>query len=103
MILSVQERLSILSILPDKGDYVTLKVLTKLKLSVALTEEEMKKWGVHQELEKQLVYWEENGEAEIPIGEVAMGMIVDALRELDKSKNLPTNLFDLYEKFIPTN
>lgn len=102
MILSVQERLSVLSLLPDKGDYVTLKVLMKLRMSVGLTEDEIKKWGVGQDLEKNIAYWDENGEANIPIGEVATGIIVDALRELDKGKKLPSNLFDLYEKFIPT-
>lgn len=102
MILTVQERMALLSLLPDQGDYVTLKVLMKLKLSIGLTEEEIQKWGVRQDLENKMVYWDENGEAEIPIGEVATGIIVDALRKLDKTKQLPVNLFDLYEKFIPT-
>ena len=102
MILSVQERISILSLLPDKGDYVTLKIIMKLKMSVALNEKEMKEWGVSQDIERGMVHWEENGEANITIGEVATGIIVDALRTLDKGKKLPANLFDLYEKFIPT-
>jgi hypothetical protein len=98
----VSERISILSLLPDKGDYVKLKVLMKLKMSVGLTEDEIKKWGVRQDLENGMVRWDDNGEADIPIGEVATGIIVDKLRDLDKGEKLPINLFDLYEKFIPT-
>jgi hypothetical protein len=102
MILSLQERLAVLSLLPDKGDYVTLKVLMKLKLSVGLTDEEIEKWGVRHDVDTKMVYWEENGEAEIPISEVANGIIIDSLRDLEKNKQLTEQYFELYGKFIPT-
>lgn len=102
MNLSVSERLAILSVLPEKGDFVTLKILNVLRMNVSLTEEEIKKWNVVQNLETQMVNWEENGEAEIPIGEIATGIVVDSLRNLDKRKELLPQHFDVYEKFIPT-
>ncbi len=49
-----------------------------------------------------MVHWDENGEAEIPIGEAATGIIVDSLRDLEKSKTLPIELCEIYERFIPT-
>jgi len=100
--LTLSERLSILSILPTKGDFVTLKVLNKLKMGLAPSEKEIKEWGINQDIENKLVHWEKNVEAEIPVGEVATGIIVDSLRDLDKSKTLPIELFEIYEKFIPT-
>jgi len=100
--LSVADRLVLLQILPDKGDYVTLKVLTTLRLNLGLTEEEIKMWGVEHDQASGKVSWEENGIAEIPIGEVATGLIVDALRDLERDKRLPIQAFELYEKFIPT-
>ena len=102
MILLISERLAILSVLPEKGDFVTLKVLNKLRMSLALTEEEIKNWNVSQDTETMMVSWGENGEAEIPIGEVATGIIVDALRDLDKRKELLPQHYDVYEKFIST-
>lgn len=102
MLLTVAERIILLQVLPTKGDYVTLKILTQLRLNLGLTEGEFKKWGVTNDPEKQMIRWEENGVAEIPIGEVATGMIVDALRDLDKKKELSVESMTLYEKFIPT-
>ena len=102
MFLTLSERLSILSILPTKGDFVTLKVLNKLKMGLAPSEKEIKEWGINQDIENKMIHWEENGEAEIPIGEAATGIIVDSLRDLEKSKNLPIELFEIYERFIPT-
>ncbi len=102
MILTLQERLAILSILPSQGDFVTLKVLDKLRMSVALTEKEIEDWGVEQDLEAGNVKWKENGEAEIPIGELGTGIIIDSLRNLDKSKQLSIDHFSIYKKFVPT-
>lgn len=45
---------------------------------------------------------DKNGEAEIPIGEMATGIIMDELRKLDKQKNLSIQALPVYEKFIPT-
>jgi len=100
MILTVAERINLLQVLPVKEDYLTLKILNQLKLSLGLTEDEFKKWDITQE--DNMIRWQENGEAEIPIGEVATGIVVDTLRELDRNKDLPVDLFSVYEKFITT-
>lgn len=102
MILTVAERVTTLSLLPIQGDYATLKILHQLRMSFSFTEEELKKWGITNDPEKQMVSWQENGEAEIPIGEKATGIIVDALRKLDQQKLLDFNTMSVYEKFIPT-
>jgi len=100
MILNVHERLVLLSIIPKEGDYVTLRILRELRMALGLTEEEIKKWNVVQADTR--VTWDENGEAEIPIGEKAMGIIIDTLRELSNRNKLNENSLELYEKFIPT-
>jgi len=101
MILTVAERIKLLSLLPTAGDYATLKILHQLRMSMSLTEDEFKKWGIVNDPEKQMVFFEENGEAEIPIGEKATGIIVDKLRELDKQGELDIEAVSVYEKFIP--
>ena len=102
MILTVAERLGLLQILPMKGNFATLKILTQLRLTLSFTEDEIKEWKIVEDKENQRVNWGVDGVKEIPIGETATGMIVDALRELDRKKDLPITLFGIYEKFIPT-
>ncbi len=102
MKLSVAERLGILSILPIRGDYITLKVLNQLRLNLAFSEKELKDYGVVEDKEKQRVDWSSDAVVDIPIGEVASDLVVRAFRDLDKRKELPANLVELYEKFIPT-
>lgn len=102
MKLSVAERIKLLQAIPTKGDYATLKILTQLGLNLGLTEDEFKKWGVNVSEDGTRVGWKTNGVAEIPIGEVATGIIVDVLRKLDREQELPSELMGIYEKFIPT-
>ena len=102
MKLTVAERIGLLSILPAKGDYVTLKVLSQLRMNLSFTEDELEDYGIVEDKVNQKVDWEFAGTTELPIGEVATSIVVDTLRDLDKRKELPARLFDLYEKFIPT-
>lgn len=102
MNMSVLERLVTLSVLPKEGDYATLKILTNLRLALSLSEEEIKAWGITSDPASGRTEWKDNGEADIPIGEKATDIIVDALKKLDKERKLPANAMSLYEKFIPT-
>lgn len=102
MKLAVAERIQLLQILPTKGDFATAKILSQLRLGLGLTEDEFKEWGVRNDPEAGMIHWDKNGVAEIPIGEVATGIVVDTLRDLDKKKELPVELIEMYEKFIPT-
>ncbi len=102
MNLSVAERLGILSILPVRGDYITLKVLNQLRMNLSFTEDELKDWGIVEDKENKRVSWNSDEVTDIPIGEVATGLIAKSFKELDKRQELPVNLLDLYEKFIPT-
>ncbi len=101
MILTVLERLTTLRILPKEGNFANLKILNDLRMNLSYTEEETKEWGIDINQEKQTVSWEENGEADIPIGEKATGIIVDELRNLDKQNKLTNDMISIYEKFIP--
>jgi len=102
MNLSVLERLMVLGLLPKEGDYATLKILMNLRLSLSFTEAETKEWGIVGDKEAKQTTWETNGEADVPIGEKATGIIVDALRKLERDKKLPDQAMGVYEKFIPT-
>ncbi len=102
MNLSVHERLIVLSALPQQGDYATLKILMNLQLSLSFTEEEVKEFGITSDFETLQTSWVKNGEAEIPIGEKATDIIVDAFKDLDRKKKLAPEMIATYEKFITT-
>jgi hypothetical protein len=102
MNLSVLDRLVLLKILPKEGDYATLKVLTNLRLSLSFSEDEMKDWGITGDAATNRTSWQVDGKADIPIGEKATDIIVDALKKLNREKKLSFDDMTIYEKFIPT-
>lgn len=101
MNLSVLDRIVLLAALPKQGDYATLKILMNLRMSLSFTEEEVKEFGLTTTAEKG-TSWTMSEEAEIPIGEKATDIIVDAFKKLDREKKLAPEMIDTYEKFIPT-
>ncbi len=103
MELDVIERLTVLTILPKEGSYADLKILNQLKLALSFSEKEIKDWGIRADLELNQTYWDENGIAEIPIGEKATDIITESLKKLNKEKKLMANAFSVYEKFVPDN
>jgi len=100
MNLSIMERIILLGILPKEGDYATLKILNTLKMALSFTEEEIKEWGITADPIANTTKWAINGEAEIPMGEKATDIVVDALKDLDHKHKLPDHAMGVYEKFI---
>lgn len=108
MNLTVKERATLFSILPREGNFKTLKTVRKLRESLALTEDENKKWGVKFEPDGRMTWNTINPEtkepipqeADIEIGEVANEVIIEMLKKLDESKTLQEDMFSLYEKFV---
>ena len=100
MNLSVLERLVILKALPGEGDYASLKILTNLRMSLAFTEEETKAWEIVTNPKTGQITWQNDGEADIPIGERATDIVIGAFKKLDSDKQLPVEAMSAYEKFI---
>ncbi len=102
MNMSVLERLVALTVLPAEGDYVTLRILNQLKMSLSFTEEEIRAFGIATEPGTNKMSWTEGTDVDIPIGEKATDIIVESLKRLNKEKKLKADMMSLYEKFIPT-
>ena len=100
MLLSVRERLILSSILPQEGDFVTLKILRNLQSALGFDEDEHKLYKFLQN--EGRVTWDDKGEQnkEIEIGEKANDIIVRALSELSERKKLQMEHFDIYTKFV---
>jgi len=98
--LSVKERLILLSILPQEGNFITLKVVRKLREALSFSEEEIKKYKFVQSGSQ--VTWDNTIEQgkEIEIGEKATDIITETLKKLDEQKKLKDEYFSVCEKFI---
>jgi len=98
MELTIAERLVLLNIIPVEGNYVTAKILQRLRLAVGFTEEEVEKWNMVVSEEK--VEWKDEAEpTNIPIGKVARAEIVKALEKVDEAGKVNAQHFTLFEKF----
>lgn len=100
MKLDVRERLVLLSVLPPEGDFITLKVVRKLKENLSFTEDEIKQYKFVQA--DGSVSWDNSVEQSKPIeiGTQAKTIISEALGKLDKDKKLRDEHFSIFEKFV---
>lgn len=100
--LNLYERVVAMSLLPKEGSFVTLKIIRDLQMELAPTEEEAKLAGL-EDLPTGGVKaqnWFLVVEKEIVFGDIAKGLIVDALKKLNETEKLTNDHFTLYEKFI---
>ena len=102
MKLNVLERIQLLQYLPREGDIVSLRILQTMRMSFGFTEDEIKKFEIKTDQETNITTWGKDEEVDIPIGEKATDIIVDALKKMNAEKRLPDTAIDLYDKFIPT-
>lgn len=97
--LDIRERLLLFHILPLEGNIVTLKIIRDLKNQLGITEEEYK--AAEMKKDGETFTW--NNEAvqskEFHIGDVAAGIIKDALLSLNKDNKLKEEMISLYDKF----
>jgi len=106
MELTVFERANLLSILPREGNFKTLKTVRKLRESLALSEDEVRRWEPKVD-DKGVMTWRtttEDGtpikqEAEIDISELGQEVILTVLKKLDGENRLKEDHFTLFEKF----
>jgi hypothetical protein len=99
--LNLVDRLNLLNKLPEKGDFITLKIVRKLREGLSLNEEEIKHFNVKQTGDQ--VSWDntKTGETkELEIGEKALDIIQETLKKLNESKDLTEREFNLYETFV---
>jgi len=102
MKLTIPERIVALNLLPKEGSVTTLRALTKMRMQIAFSEEELRDLGITSDDASGRTSWKRNVEVDIPFGEKATDIMVEALRKLNDQKRLPMEALSLYEKFIPS-
>jgi len=98
MKLNVQERLTLVRIIPEKGNFVTMSTVEKLREVLSLSEEEVIKYELKQT--NETVKWNEAGikPSEVKISEVGMALIVKTLEEMDKKEELTTGQYQIFKR-----
>lgn len=101
MKLNVLERLSILPLLPQEGNYLTLKVVRQTQDVLGISSDEFKDFEIHQSEDGSL-RWNAKGaeEKDVDVSEKAAEIIKEALEKLNNDGKLKANHFTIYEKFV---
>ncbi len=88
MKLNVNERLVIVGVIPEKGNFKTMTTVEKLRKVLHLSEEEVKEYELKQVGET--LAWNEKGieRKEIEISELGMEIVIEAFEKLDKKEEL---------------
>ena len=100
MELSVLERLVLLNLLPQEGNFTTLKLLRKLREELSFNEEEHKTLSLKQDGDQ--VRWNEEAKIvkDVKVEGKMLALVVEILTKLDKEDKLRGEHFTLYEKFV---
>ncbi len=103
MELNVPERVALLELLADvEGNFLTLKILRKLREELSFSEEEIKEFNLVESGGK--ITWERGGDKDVKMGDKARGIAVDALKRHDTAGTLRDRHYTLYEKMVePTD
>lgn len=88
MQLNVNERLVIIGVIPEKGNFKTMTTVEKLRKVLYLSEEEVKEYQFEQIGET--LGWNKKGieRKEIEIGELGMELVMESFERLDKEEEL---------------
>jgi hypothetical protein len=106
---TVNDRLQLLSILPEKADLVSMKMLSEFKSQLGFSEEEITKLGLYTEEQKDkdgkvsgLLYHydatKDEGK-EIEVGEATRKVVLASFEILDKKGEFTEALLKVYEQF----
>lgn len=100
MKLNIKERLVLLAVLPAEGNFLTLKIVRKLRENLSFSEEELEQYKFKED-NSRLTWDETNQEPkDVVIGKEGKKIIKDALKKLDKEEKLKEDHVSVYEKFV---
>lgn len=99
MKLNVQERLTLVNLLPEKGNFTTMSIVETLKDILYPSEAEVKKFELKQT--ERILTWNEEGSkgVEIEISEMQSKMLSEKLEELSGNDDLDVNQYQMLKRF----
>ena len=100
MKLNVKERLVLLTLLPAEGNFLTLKVVRKLRESLSFSEEELEAYKFVETNGRTTWNETDRPPKDVQIGKEGRKLIKKALGKLDKEEKLTEDHVFAYEKFV---
>jgi hypothetical protein len=99
MKLDISERLTLVNVIPQKGNFETLKTVESLKDKLYPSEDETKKFNI--ETNGNTVTWNKEGfePVEIKLTEGQVELLVKSLEELNGKEELTYPQYLAYKKF----
>jgi len=97
MELSIIERMVLLQLLPEKGDYTTLKIVRTKREELSFSEEELK--GHNFRVEDDRHKWDGESSIEVEFGGRVRKLVIEALEKLNDDEEMEDPHISLYEKF----
>lgn len=97
IILNNIERILLLGMLPQKGNYNFLNTIRSISTILATTEEERKECNIR--IEDGQLRWDKDIDKEIDFSSEQFSIIVDVLKKVNKEDELPIAGMSLFEKF----
>jgi len=98
MKLNVGERLTLVSLVPEKGNFETMATVEKLKSVLYLSEEEVTEYAVS--LVGPKTKWNEKGNEgkEVEISQTGMSLITKILKGLDEKEELTGSQYKIFKR-----
>ena len=100
MELTVKERVALMNVLPQEGNFADLKIIRTLQDSLSFSEEEHKILNFRNT--ETGMAWDDSDEMikDVPIGERASDVLFERLTKLDFDSKLTPDHMPIYEKFV---
>ena len=101
--LNLFERLVVMGLLPQTGNFATLKIVTEANLMLGASDEESVLAGLKPQDDgsvRAVLGWLSVPEKEFAFKETLLGLIKDALQKLEDEEKLTMEHFRVYEKFM---
>jgi len=97
MKLNIAERITLMSILPEKSNIITMRLMQELRTILGFTDEEIRKYGIKNDGDK--IFWSSDFEKEIEINQTMTVEIKKRLQEISDKNEVTVQMLPLYEKF----
>lgn len=100
--LKIAERVNLLGILPQQGNFVTMKHVEDFRNELIFTAEEVKEYEIRFSEDGKQVLWKmtaETYEKSFEVNDIVVEALKKALAVLDKDEKITSVLMPLYDKF----
>ena len=101
--LTILDRLQLLKALPEKGDFVSIRIVRRMRDALSFTEREIKEWGIDDQKVPGKITWKTGGDVQkrMEFGAKAREIIKAALTAMNAGKMLTAEYMEVVQKFCP--